>query len=216
MCVETLIMAALSAGLSAVGGQMARSEQQKNTARQVRARNEELRAERERQHQYLEENARYNQQAQAKFQEKSQEKRQAENADARVAENVSAVPQVSAQDVPLAGSTPEIVKGELAKRMLEAHQASTDRAKALGQLKSYDDTWMQNGFDVNQASRKVDTVNNFSRGSAALLPYSQDFAQYAATKPSSGMGELLQGLGGFVGSAAGSGKLKIPTGLFGG
>ena len=108
-----------------------------------------------------------------------------------------------AGNIPLSGSAPEIVKGTIAKRMLEMFTNATDKAKRLGRLGGYDDTTFGNNLGVTETGRKIGTINDFSRGTAALLPYEQDFAEARAARSNSIWGPLLMGAGAIGGAAAG-------------
>ena len=85
-------------------------------------------------------------------------------------------------DVAISRSAPKIVRGEIAKRMLDAFNASTDRAKAMGTLGGYTDAWLSNNLGLQDTSRRIGTVNNFSQAESSLLGSEQDLAQQAATK----------------------------------
>jgi hypothetical protein len=107
--------------------------------------------------------------------------------------------------IPLSGSAPSVVKGEIAKRMLTSFTDATARAKALGNLGGYGDNWLDNNVGVTDTSRRVGTLNNFSRGEAAILPGLQDAAQIRATQQPSIWGPILSAGGNVLAAGAGRG-----------
>ena len=110
--------------------------------------------------------------------------------------------------VTVSRSAPKNVRGEIAKRMLTAFQDSTARAKAMGSLGGYGDQWSNNAVNIGDTGRKINTLQNFSRGNSAILQSQQDLAQIGATKEPSIWGPVLQAggsllmKGGFGGGAA--------------
>lgn len=104
------------------------------------------------------------------------------------------------------GASPA-VRGEIAKRMLSAFQRSTDHAKAMGKMGGYTDQWFNNNVGINDASRNIDVLNNFSRGNTGILQSQQDLAEAAAYKRPSLWGPILQAGGQFALGAAGRGGL---------
>jgi hypothetical protein len=96
------------------------------------------------------------------------------------------------------------VKSELAKRMLSTFTAATERAKNMGKLSGYGDTWLQNELRNRQADRDIGVTNTFAEGRKALLGPEQDMAAAAAYKPPSIWGPILQGTGSILSSYGGS------------
>jgi hypothetical protein len=208
MCTGLEIAALAASAAATVGGGMYNARQaEKAQANEVAARNHALALEQQRQQKYQQEQDVNRTNLLKQTEQPAQEKRQAENEAQRTQEITAALPEGTAGDIPLQGSAPEVVKSELAKRMLEAHQGSTERAKSQARLSAFGDSWLQNGFDANDVARKVDTVNNFSRGQAALLPASSQMYASMSQKPPSQLGNIMQGLGGVGAMAVGSGKL---------
>lgn len=107
--------------------------------------------------------------------------------------------------VPLTREAPPAVRGEIAKRMLEAFNRSTTKAKTMGALGGYGDQWFNNNVDINAANRNIDMVNNFSRGNSSILQSQQDLAEAAAYKRPSIWGSVLSAGGNLALSAAGRG-----------
>lgn len=116
--------------------------------------------------------------------------------DARTATSTGAITApTDGSEIAFSGSTPAVVRGEYAKRMLNAFNYATDRAKASGKLGGYGDTWLGNNIGIADTGRRIGTVNNFAAAESAMLPDQQDFAQIAATKRPSMWGPILSGVG---------------------
>lgn len=201
----TLGMMAASAALSAGGAAVSSHEANKNAEREAGARNSVLAASLKRQRGYGDE-ARtyfdnrmkdYEKPAQAASLEKAQTDRTT-----GITGNISTP---SANDIPLSGSAPAVVKGEIAKRMLTAFNDATSRAKALGKVGGYGDNWLGNNTGVADTARRVGTINNFSQNDAALLPAEQDLAQIGARRTPSIWGPVLSAGGNILAAGAGSG-----------
>lgn len=124
-------------------------------------------------------------------------------------------PAADVGSIPIQGNAPQIIKTTIAGQMKNAFDQSTDRAKKLAALGAYNDVFGDNNRDIGATGRNIDTGNSFARGWASLLPARQDLAGYAAYRPSSGIGQLLSGLGGLGAMYAGSGATGL-RGLLGG
>ncbi len=135
---------------------------------------------------------------------------QAEVTAERTATLESSIREPQPEDIPLSGSAPEVVKSEIAKRMLAAFESAKGQAQSLGKLGGYGDAFFQEGLSNAEAGNQISIPNNFARGNLGILPYLQDFAQVSATKSISPIGGLLAGFGNALGGFAGS------QGYFGG
>lgn len=210
MCTGLEVLGALSgiagSALSAAGAAQQQKEAEANAQRQADARNEVLR-------QTMAKNDALAQQSREDFaQRKSQITEDAMNADqAKEVQNRTDQAQqlidknpVSAEAIPLGGSTPDVVKSDLAKRMGDALQSSKDLAAKKAALSGVGDMWLNQGFENADTARQLQEKANFQQGNLAILPYQQDIAEQRAYKPISSAGALLQGLGGVVGSIGGS------------
>jgi hypothetical protein len=204
-----LALLALSAAASAGGGMIANNEAQSNAKRIQAARNNELQFVLAKQRKLEEANRLRFDQNIDKFDKPNQEKAQQDAVDLRNTEVAANAPSVSAQagDIPLSGNTPKIISGGIANRMKEAFDAATSRAKAVSKLGTYGDVFNQNGRNIMDLGRNIDTENGFSRAWAGLLPSLQDLAGSSADKPSSGIGQLLSGVGQIGAGVAGSGLI---------
>lgn len=117
---------------------------------------------------------------------------------------------VGTESAPLTGVEADVVKSDLAARMKTALDEGKAQAAASAKLGSYGDTWLEQGFRDTQAGRDIGTSANKAAGNSAIMPYAQDFAEYAAYKPISPIGGILQGLGGLVGSYGGGQSGVLP------
>lgn len=107
--------------------------------------------------------------------------------------------------------------GDLAKRMNDRISLARDAGRSEAGLKAYDDNLQSSGLRTTQLGRNIDTTNNYARGTAALTPSLQDFAQYSVTKAPSMVPGLLSGAGslltGYGASSLGKGTTPF-AGLF--
>lgn len=211
MCTGIEIIGMLAGpALSAVGAGITASEQEKNMRAMAEARNEKMRA-------TMLKNDELARQSRAEFDTRQQksttEQIEADRADKTqqrsdtLEQAVAEAPQESA-GVSLSGSSPTVVKSEIAKRMATAMGQATDSAKAQAKLGGYGDTWLDQGFQDVTAGRNIGQNANFASGNLAILPYQQDIAETNAYKPVSPLGGLLQGFGGMLGSYGGGGMPK--------
>jgi len=108
-------------------------------------------------------------------------------------------------NMPTLGSDmPTAAKSGLGTAIQNAMAKSRDKATAQGNLLGY----ATHGRDVAESDKDlasgINMNNDFVHGNMAILPSIQDYEQIRANKPSSGIGELLQGLGSMAGSVAGN------------
>lgn len=201
-------MMAASTAMSVGGGMISRNEANSSAAAQAAARQRVLRESLDRQSALGKEAGGIFKDRMKDYGPGAQKNALADSQASRTADitsNIEAPPTAAASTVPLAGSAPAVVKGEIAKRMLASFTAATDKAKALGKLGGYSDNWMNNGVGVTDASRRIGTINNFSRGEAAILPGMQDLAQAGAVEQPSIWGPLLTAGGSIMSGMAGKG-----------
>lgn len=206
MCLDpaSATLMAVSAAASGAGGAIQQHNNNKYSGRVATARNDALRLSREKQKKFAEENQATLTDTFSKFAQPQQTQRLVDAQQTRT-DAVTANTTQPADDVPLAGSTPEVIKGEIAKRLLDAFTSATDKNKRLAKLSGYNDTMFGNNLNVNSANRNIETQNNFSRGTAALLPYEQDFAEAQVKRPDNLAPMLLQFAGQVGAGAAGRG-----------
>lgn len=198
-------MMAASAALSAGGAAISSSEARSNANSRANARNSVLAQSLDRQAQWGKEARGYFDSRMGDYEKPAQEASLTKAQDNRTADITKNMTTPTTGDIPLSGSTPEVVKSEIAKRMLTTFQQATDRAKAAGKVGGYGDTWLGNNMGVTDTARRVGTVNNFSANDAALLPARQDLAEIGATKAPSIWGPLLSAGGQVVAAGAGRG-----------
>lgn len=214
MCFDPISLGILAAGTaaSAGGGMMARNEALTNEQNQALAKNAELRRTIGRQKQFGDENANVLSDAISKFAPQTQgaagmaADTKRENA---VVGNMTP-PQTTADAVPL-GDTPAVIKNAYASRIADKFAKATDEARAKAKFGSYGDVWTNNNLGITGAARNVDTTNTFARDDASLLPAKQDLGAYSVWKPSSGIGETLQGLGNLAAAYGGRRAGPAPT-----
>lgn len=114
-----------------------------------------------------------------------------------------ASPTQATADVPLSGDAPDVVRSAVAQKMLDVFHQGQDRAKAMGKLGSYGDTWFKQGLYNANFARDESIGNNFLHGNLAILPAQQDIAETRAYKPISPIGAILGGLGSMFGGGGG-------------
>lgn len=131
--------------------------------------------------------------------------------DARVTGNTGAMTAGDAGDVALSGSAPAVVRGAIAKRMLEAFQGARQRAEASGKLGGYGDVWMNNRFGISDTANKIGTVNNFAAGQGRITGALQDLTEQASYRPPALLPQVLQFAGSVLGGAAGRGMFGGAT-----
>lgn len=204
MC-DPITLGLMAAGTvaSVVGGQVASNESQNNAARIAKARNDVL-------NRTLAKNKAFADSSREIFDKRvgdidgnAQAGIQQAQADrtANIQENVEAAP---ADPVSLPTSGPTVVKSALAKKLSDVFSESTDRAKRLGTLTGFGGFFQDEAIKDASANRDVGVNADSISGNMALMPSLQDFAQIAANKPSSGIGQMLSALGSVAGSAAGA------------
>lgn len=195
--------------ISGVGAAIQQRQMEANQRRMAEARNQELRR-------VLSKNDELAQRSREVFEARRRategqelDKAEQEAKEKRSQELETAAEQTPAPvaDVPLAGSTPQVVQSDMAKRFQNAINQSKDQANKLGILSGYGDMWVNQGFADMQAGRDIGTYSNFASGNMALLPYQQDIAEMRAYKPISPIGGILQGVGGMLSSYGGGGGL---------
>jgi hypothetical protein len=203
--IASLVTAAAGSGISAYGAKKTADEQSENAARTANARNAELARLNDVARGGL--NDRLAQQSRDIYSKREADiqdlpKRQAEVTDDRTAGLEAAVESAPQAEVPISGSAPEVVKTEVAKRMLDAMQSGKERARSLGTLGGYNDLWVDQGFANTGAGRDIGVTQNKLAGNLALLPFSQQYAEANAYRPPSALGGVMQGAGNFLASAA--------------
>ncbi len=207
MCLDPASAALLAASTaaSAVGSGIQTRNNNRYADSVAAARNEQLRLTRDKQKQLGEQNQVTLADTFSKFAEPNQTQALSDAQNTRAAAVDSATTAPAANDVPLSGSAPQVIKGAVAQRLLEAFTSATDKNKRLAKLSGYNDTTFGNNLNVNSAGRNIETQNNFSRGEISLLPYSQDFAEAQVKRPDNTLGMVLQTAGQIGAGAAGRG-----------
>lgn len=198
-------MMVASTAMSAGGAAMSNSEARKNAEARAAARNRVLQ-------QSLDRQAKWGEEARGLFDTRlkdytpeTQGEKLATAQEGRTTDITKNMSTPTTSDIPLSGSAPQVVKGEIAKRMLASFQQATDRAKAAGKVGGYSDNWLGNNTGVADTARQVGTINNFSQMDNALLGSRQELAEASAPQSNSIWGPLLSGGGSLVAAGAGRG-----------
>lgn len=208
MCFQ-LLLPLVSAGLSAAGSIMQQKEARKQAERQAQARNDEMNKTLAANDVLAKDARDIYQQVEDKAQPAQQEQRQAEATQDRTETLQNAVSDAP-KSAPLAGSTPQVVQSEIAKRMSDTVAEGKASAQRLGKVGGYGSALFNQGLENNSAGRDIGIKSGFAAQNLSLLPYKQDFAEYKAYKPQSPLGGILMGLGGALGSYAGGNSGGVP------
>lgn len=198
--IASVLGSAAAAGGTYISGQ----EASKNATAVADARNRELQATLGRTKQLAKDSRNIYKQREDEIQPEAMAASQADATADRTATLEGAIPDSAPEAVPLSGSAPAVVKSEIAQKMLEATGEAKSQARALGKVGGYGDTWFKEGLATNDTDRRLGIPQNFIQNEMALLPYSQDFAEFGAYRPSSGIGEIMQGAGNVIASAGGA------------
>jgi hypothetical protein len=198
-------------GASIGGGILGRNDALANAQRAAEARNAVLAANIAKQQGFYDTNkgtfdanmSNYAQPAQAQQLQTAQ--------DTRSAANTGNMTQVDPNSILTQADGSPAVKSEIVKRMLGTFNMATDRAKSMGKLGGYGDSWLQNQFGNLQADRDIGVTNSFAEGRKALLGPEQDAASAAAYQPPSIWGSLLSGAGSIASAFGGSRMGRRPT-----
>lgn len=205
-----------SLGLSVGGGIVSRGEATRNEAAQANARNADLRTLLQKQSAHEADNRNTVANTLSSFQPPAQGTALGNAENTRATEAVANITPVdkSVGEIPLSGDTPQVIRSAVAGRMADAFAKSTDVARERAKMGAYGDTWGGNSRAVDAGERAVNTVNNFSKNEAAMLPDQQALSAYIKSKRPSGLGGTMQALGNIGMSAAGAGAGGAPrTGI---
>lgn len=199
MCNPTLI----AAGISLAGTAYAARQQRQHQERAVEASEDAALAELDRQRGFQEESGQQFANTLSRFSEPAQLAALEESAGQRQQALESNLEE--GFDVPLSGSTPEVVRSEIAKRMSDAVGQGRQQAKSLAKIGARGDVGIGNQVSLARGGQNLGDIAGFSRGSLGLLPADQRSAVNNVPQPS-GIGDLI----------AGAGRLGLDYGLSGG
>ena len=127
----------------------------------------------------------------------------------RLAENVSG--DFTANDIPLTGSAPRVIREQAAKQLSEGLSKSKNFARRLGAFGAFGDAQFGNQVNLNRLAGDLDTTGRSSFNSSQILPAELTAANQAGGGLR-GIADVL-GAGGSVLSLAGAtGGLSNPFG----
>ena len=207
MCTGLELIPLLAAGagsaLSVGGTIMQQSSARKDAERRAAARNRVLRENLEKQDEYAQEARGYFDERMDRITPQNDATDLATEQDAETTRLQGNITEAEPTDIAYSGAAPKVVESEFANKFRKAFQTSQDRARNAAQLGGYNAHWLNRGLADVAAGRRIDTVNNFSRATAALLPSWQDLEEQRVAKGPSGIGGILKGIGSGIGSIAG-------------
>lgn len=93
-------------------------------------------------------------------------------------------------------SAPKIVQSNLANELAGSRADATGRAESLGKLGGFGDFFQRSAIANETAGRGVDQQLDSIRGRTRLLPAMLDYEEIMATKPQSGLGDIMKVIGG--------------------
>lgn len=215
-----LALAAASTAASGIGSMMQQNEATKNAQRIQNARNAELDALRTRNKTLADEATGIFEDRLSRQTPEEQQAAQGDIEQKRISELVGAAEAIPQADVSLSGSAPDIVRNEFAKRIGDSVSRASKDAASLGKLGAFSQIQFDNALDNQKTANNISVPVGFAQSNTQMLPYLQNEAEMNATKPSSGIGQILQGVGTAGGYLAGSGKLgtmpqKLPPNVAG-
>jgi hypothetical protein len=195
------IGAAMSLGGKLIGG----SESRNAAGREAAARNAQLEATLAKERGFAADNAKQFEGNIGNYAPGKQDEQLAAAQDKRTGNMTGAMTMADPNAVPLTADAPAAVRGEIAKRLVAAHDGAVERAKLNGTVGGYGDSWFKNALNTSEADRNIGVTNNFANGEKAILPAMQDLAAASVYKPPSIWGPLLSGAGSLVAGASGAG-----------
>jgi hypothetical protein len=190
MCLAMLA----GAGLSAAGGMMNRRESDANASREVKARNRELAVLNNK----ADAATGANQTVLGNTIRAIDPAMLGRSQGTRVAAAEGNLPGAM-EDVPMSANAPLVAKAEYAKKMQEALAKNKTTAGNLGRLAGFDQQQFDIGMGTNAAGNDIAFNNAPVQGQARIMPHLSDYRAVEAYRPSSGLGQMLQAMGGMVG-----------------
>lgn len=202
----TLALMAASTAATVGGGMIQRNEQQQNDLRSQQAQNKVLSDYLKQQDAYEKANREKLGDTLATYTPEEQAATIDTKAQERTAEAAANAPDATALTSTAAtASAPKVVRDAFERGMGGAAADSAAQTGARSRMSAYGDSWLENIFANQDAARDIGMRNAFSRQDTALLPYQQQWMDVLARKPSSGIGETLQGVGALGSLFAGAG-----------
>jgi len=185
-------MIATGLALNAAGTAYSGQQQAKNAKRQVAARNDTAEAERIRQKAHQEAAAGVFNKSLGEYQGAEQAKGERQAVDRRMTAVDKAAAETKSVGLPTAGSAPQVVRAEAARKMAGASADARAEASRAAKLGGFGDLFFNNSQMLTGNRSKLGTIGDFSARSAGLLPYEQQVAAANATKAPGMFGDLLK------------------------
>ncbi len=191
---------ALAAGGSAING----IEQHNTQNSMIEARNAATRAELERQRKMQAQAGQIFNDTQKSFEPESQAKALTDQQTAVTDNFQGGTPTATDIGSISSAGAPRVVKEAADKKVGDVFNRASKLNTSLGTLRGYDQNFFNNNVNLNDSARKLGTVSDLARTSAAVNGLEQNAAYRNAYKPNSGIGDIL-GFAGNIG-AYGAGK----------
>lgn len=194
------------AALGGVGSYLASSQQAANARRIQRAQEEAFQAEIARQRGFQGEAATAFTGALDRFRGPAQEQVFDDAAASRTGTLEGALPPAG-EYTSVPGSTPQIVRDQMAQKIREAMDVLKRRAGTLGRLGAWDTRGFENSLTLNRSGGQLRDVASMAGGSANVLPIEQQSAAVNSYRAPGLVPDLLQaggmltGLAGMTGGA---------------
>lgn len=194
------ISAALGIGSKLVGN----SESMNAASREAAARNAVLKATIAKEQGYADQNAGELNNNVAHYAPGSQEAQLADAQAKRTTNSTGNMTTDNPSAAPLPADSNPAAAGDLAKRLLAAHDGAVERAGLKAKVGGYGDTWLTNNLNTNAADRNIGVTNNYAEGAKSILPALQDSAAAAVYKPPSIWSTILSGASSIAAAKAGA------------
>lgn len=192
MC-DPLTVAAIAA---TVGGTAYNSKQQSdNIKAQTNAKNAAAAAEMTRQKAFQEEAASSFDNTRAPFENGKQIQALDQNVQQREAASDAAIEGQPQYESPGAGSAPDVVKGEIARRVAKGSTDAKSEMARGAKLTGLGDLFFNNSVNLTKGRRDLGMINDMSTRSASLLPLEQQVAANNASKSPNMYGDMLKAAG---------------------
>lgn len=90
--------------------------------------------------------------------------------------------------------SPDVVQSEIARKIGEAVEKGQASTSSLARLQSYGKTMFDNNVNLTNSASDIERINNFSRGTSAVLPFKLERANRAGMG-SQNLASIFDGIG---------------------